>query len=168
MIRRLAIFAVLLLARIAGAQTIGADQCCQCAAAVCTDAQASLGVPCISPCTLVDSAVCSDFVSVGAACATFTPTPTPTPAPFDGCCHCVGCTPPPEYTPGESNCGPRTPGETPIPERFPSCSGDGCLQNAAGDNDICTTAVGHQCDGCAGATPLPGGSCPPPSGGWEG
>jgi len=75
------IAALVLIASAASAQTIGAGQCCECAAALCTDFQASIGAPCIAPCTLINNAVCANFISVGAACLTFTPTRTPTLTP---------------------------------------------------------------------------------------
>lgn len=77
----LAALFVLLLAGAANAQTIGAGQCCSCAAAVCTDFNLSIGQPCIAPCTIHNNAICSDLVTPGATCLDETPTPTNTSTP---------------------------------------------------------------------------------------
>src|SRR5437879_12355459 len=79
------LFLLLLTADVLHAQVIGASDCCQCPAAICSDFTDALGGPCITPCTIVNHAVCSSF-ALAAACITQTPTrratrtPTGTPA----------------------------------------------------------------------------------------
>src|SRR5258706_12149918 len=77
-LRWLILVALLALARGAAGQTIGANQCCDCPVAVCSDSVDALGLPCVSPCTIVSNAACADYVTAGGACNTFTPTATGT------------------------------------------------------------------------------------------
>jgi len=145
--------ALLLVApRLAGAQTVGSNECCQCNTNPTTCS--GPGSQCVSPCQIVPDSSCDMFTSCVANTPTPTDTPTETPTETSTETQTPTETPTetPTITPTETPTSTNTPTETPT---ITPGANDCCQCDGSGFQ--CQRTTGNVCEGMAcagGATPF--------------